>query len=221
MFTGIIEALRPVVEVSDHDGIRMLTVDLDANASGLEPGASVAVNGVCLTVVSVADGRVRFDVIGETLGLTNLGCFEAGDLVDIERSLRFGDEIGGHLVSGHVAGTVEVVDVVVAEANRTVWFSIDPVHLPFLLWKGWVAIDGVSLTVSRLDRENARFAVSLIPETVERTTLGTLGVGGRANLELDSQTQAIVQTVRDILGDTELSDEILDRGRQAKEQGWP
>lgn len=199
MFTGIVQGLCEVTEVQDRDGVRRLTVDLGSHADGLELGASVAHNGVCLTAAAIDGSRVRFDAISETVELTNLRHVTTGSRVNIERSLRFGDELGGHVLSGHVSGTIEVSAIAADGANRTMWFSVAPELMGYLMWKGWIAIDGASLTISRLDRETNQVAVSLIPETLERTTLGSFEVGSVANLELDAQTQTIVETVRNVL----------------------
>ncbi len=214
MFTGIVQEWCEVVGVEDRDGVRRLDVALGDHAAGLELGASVANNGVCLTASEVTDGVVRFDVISETVELTNLADVEVGSHVNIERSLRFGDELGGHLVSGHVSGTVTVARIDSDGENRTIWFDVPPAHMAFLMWKGWVALDGASLTISRVDRAENRIAVSLIPETLERTTLGRVDVGSTVNLEIDAQTQTIVQTVRDVLRDPGMLDLVRhgDRG---------
>ena len=204
MFTGIVQDLCEVVGVEDRNGVRRLRVRLDERASGLELGASVANNGVCLTVTSIDGGVVAFDVIAETVDLTNLRDVEPGSSVNIERSLRFGDELGGHILSGHVSSTITVSRIESDGENRTIWFSVPHEHMAYLMWKGWIAIDGVSLTISRLDRDADEVAVSLSPETLERTTLGRVEVGSVANLELDAQTQTIVTTVRDVLRDPEL-----------------
>jgi riboflavin synthase len=123
--------------------------------------------------------------------------------------LKFGDELGGHILSGHVAGTASVAEIVADGDNRTMWFDVDPGHMPYLMWKGWVALDGASLTISRVDREKNRIAVSLIPETLTRTTLGDVAIGDRVNLELDAQTQTIVHTVRDLLTDPTYRAQLL------------
>jgi riboflavin synthase len=204
MFTGIVQDLCEVVEVEDRNGVRRLRVQLGERAAGLELGASVATNGVCLTVTAIHHGVVAFDVIAETVRLTNLRSVRAGSRVNIERSLRFGDELGGHMLSGHVAGTITVSRIESDDKNRTVWFAVPAEHMAYLMWKGWIAIDGVSLTISRLDRDANELAVSLIPETLERTTLGQVEVGSVANLELDAQTQTIVTTVREVLRDPAL-----------------
>lgn len=209
MFTGIVQALCPVVDITDADGIRRFTVDLGPHADGLELGASVANNGTCLSATVIDGGSVTFDVIGETVRLTNLADVSVGDMVNIERSMRFGDEVGGHIVSGHVSTTATVVDIEADGANRTVWFQATEDAMPFLLMKGWVALDGVSLTISRVDRAAARFAVSLIPDTLRKTTLGRVSVGGRVNVEFDAQTQAIVETVRNMLRDRDMVAQLL------------
>lgn len=209
MFTGIVAGMGRVAGVETVDGICRLTVDLGSHADGLQTGASVANNGTCLTVSDIDGSTVRFDVIAETMQRTNLGALSAGDPVNIERSLRFGDELGGHVLSGHVSGTATVSEIIVEGANRTMWFDVDASLMPYLLWKGWVAIDGASLTVSAVDRGAHRIAVSLIPETLERTTLGRVSVGDPVNIEIDAHTQAIVHTVRDLLGDPEFRVQVL------------
>lgn len=209
MFTGIVQNQCEVVSVESTDGVARLTVDLAGLAHGLQLGASVANNGVCLTAAVIDGTRVGFDVISETIELTNLGRIEPGDRVNIERSLKFGDELGGHILSGHIAGVATVHQIVEDGHNRTVWFDVAAEHMPYLLWKGWVALDGASLTISRLDRQQHRLAVSLIPETLARTTLGRVQPGDTVNLELDAQTQAVVESVRSLLSDPDLRGQIL------------
>lgn len=195
MFTGIVQRLLPLAAVVEEPQLRRLSIDLDELADGLELGASVAVNGVCLTVTSVDDARASFDVIHETLALTNLGDLKAGDLVNVERSFVVGAEVGGHIVSGHVACSVPVVRIVEADNQRDLYFSV-PAHWGrYLMLKGYAALDGASLTISSLAVEEGEFGVSLIPETIARTTLGLCKVGTRINLEVDSQTQTVVDTV--------------------------
>ena len=212
MFTGIVQARCEVVDRAMNDGVMSLKVDLGELADGLQLGASIAHNGTCLTAAEIDGGIVRCDVIGETLTTTTLGDVRVGDRLNIERSLKFGDELGGHILSGHVAGTAEVVEIEVDGRNRTMWFQVEQEHMPSLIMKGWVAIDGASLTISRVDRSTNRIAVSLIPETLERTTLGDVVVGDRVNIELDAQTQTIVQTVRELLSDDEFRDQALSQG---------
>jgi len=209
MFTGIVQSQCPVVSIEDGVGTRRIVTDMGEHAQGLQRGASVAHNGVCLTATDFDGPRVAFDIIDETLQVTNLGEVEVGDLVNIERSLSFGDEVGGHIVSGHVSLTAVVDEIQAEGTNRTMWFSIDEAAMPFLLHKGWVALDGASLTISRVERSANRFAVSLIPETLALTTLGKVEVGDRVNVEFDAQTQTIVTTVRQMLTDPETRDQLL------------
>ena len=213
MYTGIVQGQCEVLSVEVVDGVGTLVVDLGALAEGLELGASVSLNGVCLTVTGAEGGEVAFNVIGETFASSNLGSVAAGDRVNVERSLKFGDELGGHILSGHIADTVTVAEIEADGANRTMWFDVAPPHMRYLLWKGWVALDGASLTVSRVDRGANRIAVSLIPETLARTTLGRVSVGDRVNLEIDAQTQAIVTTVEDLLSDPDMRSQLLKAGR--------
>ena len=201
MFTGIVQGLCRVAAIADEPGLRRLQIQLDTLASGLQTGASVAVNGTCLTATFIKDGRVGFDVIRESVARSNLGGLSIGDLVNVERSLKFGDEIGGHVLSGHVADVVTVAQIETGPRERTVWFEVPRQWLTFLFHKGFVALDGASLTISSIDRERARLSVSLIPETIERTTLGRVVVGDRVNLEIDVQTQTIVSTVERLLND--------------------
>ena len=203
MFTGIVQGLCRVAAVVDEPGLRRLRIDLGELALGLETGASVAVNGTCLTATQIDAGRVGFDLIRESADRSNLGAIRTGDLVNIERSLKFGDEIGGHVLSGHVADVVTVAQIDAAANERTIWFDVAPQWLPYLFHKGFVALDGASLTIARVDRDRRRIAVSLIPETIARTTLGRSVVGDRVNLEIDAQTQAIVTTVERLLRDPE------------------
>jgi riboflavin synthase len=169
----------------------------------------VAVNGVCLTVTRAEQAIAAFDVIEETLRLTNLRELSRGDLVNVERSMRVGDEIGGHPLSGHVVDTV-LLDRLDADANkRVLWFRVDERWRPFLLHKGFVALDGASLTIAAVDHEAGEFAVSLIPETIGRTTLGRIEPGARVNVELDSTTQAVVATVMSLFSDSALRGQVL------------
>ena len=218
MFTGIVQGLCEVVEIEQQANLSCLKIDLDELAKDLVLGASVAINGTCLTVTGIHDyptvgggTLIGFDVIKESLGLTNLGAVVPGNRVNIERSLKFGDEIGGHIVSGHIATTV-VLDRVETSANeRVLWFACEPHWLKYLNYKGFVALDGASLTISGIDRDAGRFSVSLIPETVARTTLGRSEAGVRVNLEIEAQTQTIVDTVERLLGNEEWRESLCSR----------
>lgn len=204
MFTGIVTELAPVVAIVHEEGLMRLTLALsEVSREGLEPGASVAINGCCLTVSGVGEGGASFDVIRESLARTNLGDLAPGDRVNVERSARFGDEIGGHRVSGHITGVAEVVEVHEATNERIMALACAPEWMRYLFYKGFVALDGASLTISGVDRARCSIEVSLIPETIARTTFGFRRVGDRVNLEVDAETQSVVETVERLLGDPE------------------
>lgn len=203
MFTGIVQGLVPVSRVDDEPGLRRLQLELGELADGLGLGASVAVNGTCLTVTAVGAGIASFDIIRETLERTNLGALDAGDRVNVERSFRVGDEIGGHIVSGHVSGVANLARIEEAANERNLFFAVPAALMKYLPRKGFVALDGASLTIATVDGAASEISVCLIPETIARTTLGTARVGYAANLEVDAQTQAVVDTVERLLGEPE------------------
>ena len=199
MFTGIVQGVRPVVRIDAEAGVTALRVDLGHYAEGLKPGASVALNGTCLTAVESIGCDARFDLVKETRELTNLGTLRVGSLVNVERSFRVGDEVGGHILSGHTAALATVTDVQASLGHRRITVAIPAEWMPYLMPKGFVALNGASLTIQELDRPRNRFTVSLIPETLARTTFGEVAVGDGLNLEVDAQTQAVVDTVRTML----------------------
>lgn len=201
MYTGIVQGLCRVERIAEASGLLQLRVDMTGLVDALQLGASVAINGTCLTVTRIADASVTFDVIGETLARTNLGGLRVDDCVNIERSMRFGDEVGGHVLSGHVAAVATLARIEAGPSKRTLWFDIPPAWMPFLFHKGFIALDGASLTIADLERAQHRLSVSLIPETIARTTLGTAQVGYAANLEVDAQAQAVVTTVERLFAD--------------------
>lgn len=201
MFTGIVQALLPVQAVQHEGDITRLTLDLGELSQGLALGASVAVNGTCLTVTSVNQASVTFDVIAETLRTTNLGDLKQSDLVNVERSFQVGDEVGGHIVSGHVTGTATLLQRRVDGHDHVLRFELHPDWAKYTFHKGFVALDGASLTISSHNLQEGWFEVSLIPETLARTTLGTLDTGGRVNIEVDGQTLTTVETIERLMGD--------------------
>lgn len=198
MFTGIVQGRGQVVAIEQRDHFRRHRVRLPhAMTIGIEPGASVAHNGCCLTVSAIDGDCVDFDLMQETLRVTNLGSLQVGDEVNLERAARFGDEIGGHAMSGHIFCQAEVSEVVKSADNRTLWFELPAPALKYVLTKGYIGVDGASLTIGEV--RDGSFCVHLIPETLTRTTLGTREVGERVNIEIDPQTQAIVDTVERVL----------------------
>ncbi|WP_420591362.1 riboflavin synthase subunit alpha [Bacterioplanoides sp.] len=208
MFTGIVQTKLPVAEVLKAEGLTTFVFEFDNKLlTGLETGASVAINGTCLTVRSIDGNRVYFDAIAQTLKVTNLGQIEPGSVVNLERAAKYGDEIGGHVVSGHVMDQVRVVDVVDSANNRVVWMQRPKALAPYLLDKGFVALNGCSLTIAEV--KDDRFAVHLIPETLDITVFGGIVAGDSVNLEIDAQTQAVVDTVRRLIGNTANLKELI------------
>ena len=199
MFTGIVQGMGRVVSVEQPAAdFRTHTVELPGDmAGGLQTGASVAHNGCCLTVTKTDGRTARFDLMAETLDKTNLGRLKAGDLVNLERAARFGDEIGGHLMSGHITATTEILRIERTEHNTTMHFALPAALKPYILPKGFVGLDGCSLTIGSVGEDS--FCVHLIPETLRRTLFGTRQAGDTVNLEIDPQTQAVVDTVGRIL----------------------
>jgi riboflavin synthase len=199
MFTGIVQGLGQVVAVASAGGITRLTVRMPGDELlGLSTGASIAVNGTCLTVVHWQDMDVSFDVIDETLKLSNLGALQVGDTVNIERAARVGDEIGGHQLSGHIHGQAVVEGVEFDGDNVVVRWSVHESLHKYILPKGYVALNGCSLTVGETQADGL-YCVHLIPETRRVTTFHAVSVGDRLNVEIDTQTQAIVDTVERVM----------------------
>lgn len=201
MFTGIVQDLVPVQAIEDKGDLIHLTLDLGELTDKLALGASVAVNGTCLTVTRVDQGSATFDVITETLRTTNLGKLSVGDLVNVERSYHVGDEIGGHIISGHVTTTAPLEVKQVEGNDHVLRFGLDEQWLKYVFHKGFIGLDGASITVSSLNRDENWFEVSLIPETLARTTLGRLAHGDEINIEVDAQTVTTVDTVERVLAE--------------------
>lgn len=198
MFTGIVQSQARVLLANTTNQLLKLRVCAEKSLiDGLQLGASVANNGVCLTAVAfdyIEQGAyIDFDVIDETLRLTNLGELTVGDMVNIERSLKIGDEIGGHMVSGHVHCCAITSEVIKTETNCQIRFNCPTDKLKYILSKGFITINGTSLTVGEVS--DVGFTVHLIPETLTRTNLGTLQVNDRVNIEFDQQTITIVDTI--------------------------
>ncbi|MDN4629246.1 riboflavin synthase subunit alpha [Erwinia sp. DT-104] len=203
MFTGIVQGTAEVLAIEEKPNFRTHIVRLpDELLPGLELGASVSHNGCCLTVTGVDGNRVSFDLVKETLRITNLGDLKPGDIVNVERAAKFSDEIGGHLMSGHIMTTAEICKILTSENNREIWFKPqDSEQMKYILHKGFIGIDGISLTVGEVTK--SKFCVHLIPETLARTTLGGKRLGDRVNIEIDPHTQAIVETVERVLAQRE------------------
>lgn len=212
MFSGIVQTTLILQELNKQTDFASLIYNFPAPmAKGLKLGASVAQNGVCLTVRTLSENldgsyQVSFDAIAQTLKLTNLVDLTAGSAVNIERAARFGDEIGGHVVSGHIFGCINVLAVEQDELNMTIVFERPAQLRPYLLNKGFVALNGCSLTIAEVTTET--FSVCLIPETRDVTTFGMTQVGDRVNLEIDPSTQATVDTIKELMASGQLAELI-------------
>jgi len=195
MFTGIVQGTGSVQSVRG-DSIVTLGIQIPST-DGLEIGGSVSIDGVCLTATSVGD-TVTFDIIPETLQRTTLGTLSQGSSVNVERALKFGDELGGHLLSGHIMGVAEIVSVI----DQDYKIQCPQEMAEYIQEKGYVAVDGISLTVGETDGRGG-FDIHIIPETLRLTTLGSKGVGDHVNIEIDAMTQAVVETTKRLMGDKE------------------
>ena len=195
MFTGIVKGLGTVAAIEHRDDFLDLTIDVGTVLDHTEIGASVAIDGVCLTVISIDGTTWKFSVMQETLEKTTIGDRKVGDRVCLEQPLRMGEEMGGHMVLGHVDGTGEVIEKRQDGENCWVTVRAGEFFKKYIVQKGSVAIDGVSLTVcdpKQIDG-GVEFSVSLLPLTLSLTTLGAKQVGERVNLEADYLLKAMVQ----------------------------
>ena len=183
MFTGIVEELGEVVAIEPLADASRLTVRGPVVTSDASHGDSICVNGVCLTVVEAADGAFTADVMAESLRRSSLGALQVGSPVNLERAVRVQDRLGGHVVQGHVDGTGEVLSVTPDEHWTVVRVALPGGLGRYVVEKGSLTVDGISLTVSAVGDD--WFEVSLIPTTLERTTLGRTGLGDPVNLEVD------------------------------------
>ncbi|MEP6462258.1 MAG: riboflavin synthase [Frankiaceae bacterium] len=196
MFTGIVEELGSVVAVEALDEAARLTVRGPTVTADAADGDSIAVNGVCLTVTGVADGGFTADVMAETLARSSLGPLQPGDPVNLERAVTPTTRLGGHLMQGHVDGTGKIIDRTSAEHWELVRISLPADLARYVVEKGSIAVDGISLTVVAVTDDS--FTVSLIPTTLDRTTLGAKQPGERVNLEVD----VLAKYVEKLLGST-------------------
>lgn len=201
MFTGIVQGLATIEAVAERPGLRTFTL---AFAPGFlidqDIGASVACDGVCLTVTRhLGNDRAEFDVMLQTLNVTTLGRFGVGDRLNVERAAREGAEVGGHTVSGHIDCTATLVAVRQPENNHVMRLAVPTAWQRYVFAKGFIALNGASLTIAEVNRAEGWFEVWLIPETLRMTTFGAKQVGDTLNVEIERSTQVIVDTVRDVI----------------------
>lgn len=202
MFTGIVQTTAEVIQFENQQGSWRLGIKCEPKfLTALNIGASIAIDGTCLTVVEYDRQHAFFDLIAETLQCTCLGDLTPGDSVNLERAARFGDEIGGHLLSGHIQTTATLTTIDTTTQQYILTCKIAPEWISYIFPKGYIALSGISLTVVNVDPAQHTFTVHLIPETLRVTTLKQKIPGMKLNIEIDSQTQTIVDTVAAILSD--------------------
>ena len=197
MFTGIVAGTGTIAKISGSDVIRIVIDFNSVSTDNLEKGASVSIDGICLTVVEIDSPKIAFDVIPETLRKTTLGEKSVGSKVNLERALKMGDELGGHLLSGHILGTGKITRRKSGNNHLDLEVKCPVTILKYVQEKGYIAIDGISLTIGEVS--SSGFDLHLIPETISLTTIGDKEVGDTVNIEIDSMTQTIVSTVERIL----------------------
>ena len=196
MFTGIVQGLGTLKSIEEGDGITTFCVKCP-DTQDLAIGASVAIDGVCLTATSIKGELVTFDIIPETMERTTLGERVVDDVVNIERSLRYGDEVGGHLLSGHIIGRGLVTYSERVGEGAQLKLKAPPSIQKYIQTKGYIGIDGISLTLGEVNENE--FDLHIIPETLRLTTLGSKQAGDAVNIEIDSTTMMIVETVERLL----------------------
>jgi len=200
MYTGIVQALLPITSLERKTGLMSFGIRFPEELlKDLETGASVAVNGTCFTVTHQIEDEVFFDAIAATLEISNTSELEEGSLVNIERSAHAGAEVGGHILSGHVIDVARVSKVVDSENNRKITLTGDASWMKYVFNKGFLALNGASLTIAEVIGN--QFSINLIPETLQRTNFSLMKVGDTVNVELDQQTQVIVDTVERVMAE--------------------
>lgn len=199
MFTGIIQAVATVAAVHDREGLRTFAIEFpEGFCTGLAIGASVSVDGVCLTVTEIlSPTRAQFDVMLQSLNLTTLGRYVPGSTVNVERAARDGAEIGGHPLSGHIDFSADILNVRTLDNNRVLRIHIPRAFRKYIFPKGYIAVNGASLTVSDVDKREGWFEVWLIPETRRATVFEQKVAGDALNIEIERGTQVMVDTVRE------------------------
>jgi riboflavin synthase len=199
MFTGIVQGMALVERVADRSGLRMLRLKFPERFdAGLQVGASVSVDGVCLTATALHERAADFDVMQQTLSLTTLGTLKEGSIVNVERAAKGNAEVGGHVLSGHIDFQATIASIREPENNRVLRVAVPAPWMRYVFAKGYIAVDGASLTVAEAQREHGGagwFEVWLIPETLRVTTFATKREGDALNIEIERRTQVIVDTV--------------------------
>ncbi len=196
MYSGIAQAVVPIVSRDPGDGSTRYVLRLpEPLLEGLQVGGSVSVDGVCLTATAIEGGLVSFDVSDGTMEVTNLVDREVGHRVNVERSLRAGDENGGHNVTGHVTGTARVSAINTGAGAMVLRLGIPEAHRRYVFHRGYLAVNGCSLTVAEIDEDSGDVSINLIPETIRQTSFSDYRAGDRINYEIELQTRIMVDTI--------------------------
>lgn len=200
MYTGITQGLFPVSKVEKSTDCIKYKVKLNTKlCKDLGIGASVSIDGVCQTVVNIDNNEIEFNAAGKTLELTTLDSIKADQLVSVERSAKFGDEIGGHNMAGHIFETATVTNKELKEDNLLMQFRLSSKAMEYVFDKGYIGVDGSSLTVHDVDHTMNTFVVNLIPHTIAVTNFINKGIGDLVNIEIDSNTVTIVETMKRVM----------------------
>ena len=208
MYTGIVQAVRPLLAVNTYPGHNQFTIDLTPELlEELKIGASVSVEGTCLSVAEIDGTQVKFDAMTATLERTNLRFFKAGQGVNIERSAKMNAEIGGHLMAGHIASTAEIVELSIKESGAFIQFRMPPEWAKYVFPRGFLGVNGCSLTVAEVD--DTLITINLIPETLRQTTFANYKAGELINIEVDHQTMVLVDVVERTLKGTLAREKLL------------
>jgi riboflavin synthase len=203
MFTGIVQGVATIKKIQDQTGLRTIQLAFPAGFDHqLQIGASVATDGVCLTVTKLSENAAEFDIMQQTLAITTLGGYSENAQVNVERAAKDGAEIGGHPLSGHVDFVAHLAQIRQLENNYVLRIAVPKEWMRYIFAKGYIAINGASLTIAEVNREECWFEVWLIPETLRMTVFGQKQVGDSLNIEIERQTQVVVDTVRNMLQET-------------------
>ena len=199
VFTGIIQEKARIAKVEKLDDFSQIEIVTSSEfIKGIKVGASVSIDGVCLTVTSINGKNLTFDIIVETLNVTTLVNLAISDLVNLERAARVGDEIGGHIISGHVSGVVKISEIKKSPNNHILFLEANDELIKYIFPKGYVSLNGISLTVGEVNRGENIFSVYLIPETLRITTMVGKKVGDMINLEIETQTKNTVDLINEM-----------------------
>ena len=199
VFTGIIQEKARIAKVENLEDFSQIEIVTSSEfIKGIKVGASVSIDGVCLTVTSINGKNLTFDIIVETLNVTTLAKLQVSDLVNLERAARLGDEIGGHIISGHVSGIVKISEIKKSTNNHILFLEANDELIKYIFPKGYISLNGISLTVGEVNKGENIFSVYLIPETLRITTMVDKKVGDMINLEIETQTKNTVDLINEM-----------------------